>query len=128
MQLRQRQVGMGIPGMLIIAIMAGFFVMCAVKMTPHYAEYLTIKDILSKVAAEHNPGSSTTGQIRRRIDNLFNTNQIYAITIGEVEIYRKDGKTYIDGSYEARIPIMGRIDAVWRFDDLLFIAGQPNIQ
>ena len=123
----KRQSGMSIPGMLIIAIMTGFYVMCAVKLMPHYTEYLTIKDIITKVAAEHQPGTTTVGQVRRRIDALFNTNQIYAIKASEVEVYRKEGKTFIDGSYEARLSIVGRIDAVLKFDDLLFVGGQPNI-
>ena len=124
----QYQKGMSIPGMLAIAIMLGFYVMCFVKMVPHYVEYLSIKDIVSQVSAEHQPGTTTVGQVRRRIDNLFNTNQIYAIKIGDVEIYREKGNTYIDASYEARIPIAGRIDAVLKFDDLLFVAGKPNIK
>lgn len=124
----QYQKGMSIPGMLVIAIMLGFYVMCFVKMVPHYVEYWSIKDIISQVSAEHQPGTTTVGQVRRRIDNLFNTNQIYAIKIGDVEIYREKGNTYIDASYEARIPIAGRIDAVLKFDDLLFVAGKPNIK
>jgi len=122
----QHQKGMSIPGMLVIAIMLGFYVMCFVKMVPHYSEYFTIKDIVSQVAAEHQPGTTTVGQVRRRLDKLFNTNQIYAIEIGDVEVYREKGKTFIDASYEARIPIAGRIDAVFNFNDLLFVAGQPN--
>jgi len=117
---------MSIPGMLIIAIMAGFYLMCFVKMVPHYFEYKAIKDIISTVAAEHEPGTTTVGQVRRRIDRLFNTNQIYALKIGDVEIYREKGKTYIDASYEARVPIAGRIDATIKFDDLLFEAGQSQ--
>jgi Domain of unknown function (DUF4845) len=128
MRTPQRQKGMSIPGMLIIAIMAGFYVMCFIKMVPHYSEYLTVKDIVTQVAAEHQPGTATVGAIRRRIDNLFNTNQVYALKIGDVEIYREKGNTYIDASYEARIPIAGRIDAVLKFDDLLFVAGKPNIK
>lgn len=122
----QHQKGMSIPGMLVIAIMLGFYVMCFVKMVPHYVEYLSVRDIVGQVAAEHKPGTTTVGQVRRRMDNLFNTNQIYAINIGDVEIYREKGNTYIDANYEARIPIAGRIDAVLKFDDLLFLAGQPN--
>lgn len=126
MRTLKHQQGMSIPGMLIIAIMAGFYVMCFVKMVPHYSEYFTIRDIVSTVAEEHQPGTTTVGQVRRRMDKLFNTNQIYAIEIGDVEIYREKGKTYIDASYEARIPIAGRIDAVLNFNDLLYVAGQPN--
>ena len=126
MRTPQRQRGMSIPGMLIIAIMAGFYVMCMVKMVPHYFEYNTIKDIITTVSSEHEPGNTSLAQVRRRIDTLFNTNQIYAIKVGDVDIYREKGKTYIDASYEARIPIAGRIDALLKFDDLLFEAGQSE--
>lgn len=128
MRLRNRQRGMSIPGMLLIAIMAGFYVMCVIKMTPHYFEYMAVKDIITKVSDEYEPGVTTTGQVRRSIDRLFNTNQIYGLNPRDVEVYRKGGKTFIDASYEARIPMVGRIDAVLRFDDLLFVAGQPNIK
>lgn len=128
MRLRQRQAGMSIWGMLVIAIMVGFYVLCAVKLIPVYTEYLSVKEILTKVAREHQPGTTTTGQMRRRLDNLFNTNQIYGLKPSEVEIYRKGGKTFIDGNYEGRVTIAGQLDIVLRFDDLLFVAGQPNIQ
>ncbi|MFV8816355.1 DUF4845 domain-containing protein [Haliea sp. E17] len=114
--------------MIIIAIMAGFYVMCFVKMIQPYTEYLSIKSIVSQVASEHQPGTTSLTEIRRRIDRLFITNQIYAITTGDVEVYREKGITYIDASYEARIPLVWRIDIVLKFDDLKFVAGQPNSQ
>ncbi len=128
MRLRQRQSGMSIPGMLIIAIMAGFYVLCAVKLIPVYTEYLSIKQILTTVSDEYVPGTTTTGQIRRKLENLFNTNQIYAMEARDVQVYRKGGKTFLDGNYEGRVTISGRLDVVLRFDDLLFVAGQPNIK
>ncbi len=128
MRTPQRQRGMGLPGMLIVAIMAGFYIMCFVKMVPHYVEYLSIKDIVTQTASEHQPGTTTLSAIRRRIDRLFITNQIYAIKTKDVEVYREKGVTYIDASYEARVPLFWRIDAVMKFDDLKFVVGQPNIQ
>lgn len=128
MKLRQRQSGMSIPGMLLIAIMVGFFVMCAIRMAPPYFEYLSVKEIVQKVALDYDPATESTGQIRRKLANLFNTNQIYELNPKDVEVYRKDGKTYIDANYEVRIPVMGRIDAVLKFDDLLYIAGTPVAQ
>ncbi len=128
MRLRQRQAGMSLWGMLVIAIMVGFYVLCAVKLIPIYTEYLSVKEIVTKVAREHQPGTTTTGQMRRRLDNLFNTNQIYGLKPSEVEIYRKGGKTFIDANYEGRVTIAGQLDVVLRFDDLLLVAGQPNVQ
>ncbi len=126
MRTPQRQRGMGIPGMVVVAIMAGFYIMCFVKMVPYYSEYMQVKSIVSQVASEHQPGATTLTEIRRRIDRLFITNQIYAIQTGDVEIYREKGVTYIDASYEARLPIAWRIDAVMKFDDLKYVVGQPN--
>ncbi|MEQ8800568.1 MAG: DUF4845 domain-containing protein, partial [Haliea sp.] len=85
--------------------------------------YFTIRDVVTRVAAEHDPATDTIADIRRKLANLFNTNQIYGLKPSEVEVFRKDGKTYIDASHEARIPLFGKIDVVIRFDDLEREAG-----
>jgi|SRR5210317_835724 uncharacterized membrane protein YhiD involved in acid resistance len=126
MNTRHRQRGMSIPGMLIIAIMVGFFVMCAIRMSPPYFEYLSVKNIVEQIVMEYEPQTTSIGQIRRKLDNMFNTNQIYELEPKDIEVYRKDGKTYIDARYEVRIPVAGRIDAVLKFDDLLYVAGTPT--
>jgi len=124
----QQQRGMSILGMLIVLIMVGFFVMCAIRMAPPYFEYLSVKDIIVRIAMDPETEGESIGSIRRRIDSIFNTNQIYELKAKEVEVYSKRGKLYIDASYEVRVPVMGRIDAVMRFDDLLYAVGEPEPQ
>lgn len=124
---KTRQSGMSIPGMIVIAIMVGFFVMCAIRLGPGYFEYLSVKEIVNKVADNYDPREENITDIKRRLANLFNTNQIYALDPRDVEVYRKDGKTYIDARYELRVPIIGRIDAVWNFDDLEVVAGRKIV-
>ncbi len=128
MNLHRRQQGMSIPGMLIIAIMVGFFIMAAIRLVPPYAEYLSVKKIVRAVAQEHDPNSQSTGQIRRKLGMQFNTSQIYGLKVEDIDIYRKKGKTYIDANYEVRVPMVGPIDAVIKFDDLVYIAGAPVSQ
>ena len=41
-------------------------------------------------------------------------------------VYRNKGKMYIDANYEVRLPVMGPIDAVLVFDDLLYVLGSPD--
>ena len=123
MYMRQRQAGMSIPGMLAIAIMVGFFVMCGIRMTPGYLEYLTVKRIMTQVAEEFKPEEDSIRDIRRKIANMLNTNQVYRLQPREVEVFRKDGKIMIDSNYEVRLPVMGRIDSIMTFDDLVFVAG-----
>ncbi len=125
MKMRHRQSGMSILGMLFIGIMVGFFVMVGLRMSPSYFEYLTIKDAVTKTATEYDADKKTLRQLRTRVTNLFITNQVYGYDPDDVKIYRKDGKTYIDANYEARIHVVGRIDAVMNFDDLKLEVGQP---
>jgi|TARA_R100000900_G_scaffold146524_2_gene137235 hypothetical protein len=110
--------------MLTIAVMVGFFVMAGIRMAPSYFEYMAVRDVVERVAQEHDPATETIADIRRRISNLFNTNQIYGLKPGDIEIYREDGQTWIDARYEARIPLVANIDAVISFDDLLVEAGE----
>ena len=118
------QRGMSIPGMLIVAAMVGFFVMCAIRMVPRYLEYLSIREIVSTIATEYNPEEDSISDIRRKIETIFNTNQIYDLKPKDVEVFTKDGRTFIDARYESRVPIMGNIDAVMHFDDLEVETGK----
>jgi len=118
------QRGMSIPGMLIVAAMVGFFVMCAIRMVPRYLEYLSIREIVSTIATEYNPDEDSIPDIRRKIETIFNTNQIYDLKPKDVEVFTKDGRTFIDARYESRVPIMGNIDAVMHFDDLEVETGK----
>ncbi|MFT7288617.1 MAG: hypothetical protein ACI87W_002739 [Halieaceae bacterium] len=118
------QKGMGILGLLIIAVMVGFFVMSAIRIAPGYFEYLSVRDIVIRVAGEYREGETTIADIRRSLAGYFNTNQVKGIDYREVDIVRDEGQTIINSSYEDRIPLLWRIDAVVKYDDLVFIAGE----
>jgi hypothetical protein len=123
---RQQQAGMSMLGMLVILIMVGFFVMCGVRMAPAYIEYLSVKDIVNRIVMDPETDGKSIASIRRRLDSIFNTNQIYELDAKSVKIYRKEGKLYIDAGYEVRVPVAGRIDAVMKFDDLLYVVGESE--
>ena len=122
---RSRQHGMGIFGILGVLAMLGFFAMCIIKMTPPYLEFLSIRGIVTDIVKDPDSVDKSSSEIRRKLDYTFNTNQIYELDWKDVEVYRKKGRHYIDARYEVRMPIMWRIDAVLKFDDLLFEIGDP---
>lgn len=124
MKMRGQQSGITILGALALLIMIGFFVMCIIRMTPPYFEYMTVKDVVSRVSLDPETEELSIGAIRRKIDTNFNTNQIYGLDSKSVEIYRKKGSTFIDAGYEVRIPILWRIDAVLDFNDLKYRVGE----
>jgi hypothetical protein len=126
MKLRQSQQGASLIVIIVFAIMIGFFAMCAIRMLPIYFEYLSVKEIIEKISADYNVKEDSIADIRRRIENLFNTNQIYAIKPREVEVFREEGQTRIDAGYEVRVPLFWRIDAVLKFNDLDYVAGESG--
>ncbi len=118
-----KQRGISILGFLMIAIMVGFFVMAALRIAPGYFEYLTVRDIVQRVATEFDRDVDTIADIRRSLADYLNTNQVDSISYKEIIIERRDGEIVIDASYEDRQPLFWRIDAVVKYDDLLFVAG-----
>lgn len=125
MTTRRYQSGMSILGILAILLMLGFFAMNIIRMVPPYMEYLSVKDVIARIAMDPDTASESNSDIRRTISNIFNTNQIYLLDPKDVEIFSKGGKTYIDANYEVRLPVMWKIDSVIRFDDLLYEVGNP---
>ena len=127
MRQQRQQSGMSIIGIFAILVVAGFFAMCAIRMVPHYTEFLSVRKIVTDIAMEPETKEMSTRQIRRRLENIFNSNQIYALKASEVKIVRKRGLTYIDSRYEVRLPIAWRIDAVITFNDLLLEVGKAEL-
>jgi hypothetical protein len=123
---RRRQSGMSILSILGLLIMLGFFAMCIIRMTPAYLEYLTVKKMIAEIA--NDPETATIPEIRKKIANLYNTNQIYLVKPESVKVFSKGGKTYINANYEVRLPVMWRIDSVMKFDDLFYEVGKRDPQ
>ena len=120
----RRQQGMGLLGLLLIAMMVGFFVMSAIRIAPGYIEYLSVRDIVIRVVEEYNPEEDTFVDLRRKLADFFNTNQIKSLKAQDIEITRREGKVIVNANYEQRIPLVWRVDAVVRYDDLEFVAGE----
>lgn len=124
MKTRRQQSGITVLAALGLLVILGFFVMCIIRMTPPYFEYISVKEIVSGISLDPETQNLSIGSIRRKIDANFNTNQIYALNSKSVEIYRKKGSTYIDAGYEVRIPLFWRIDAMLNFNDLIYRVGE----
>jgi hypothetical protein len=120
----RRQRGIGLLGILIIVIMVGVFITAAIKIAPGYIEYFTVRDVVMRVAEEYKKDIDTTADIRRKLADFFNTNQIYGLKPQDIKIERRDGEVVIDAGYEQRVPLFWRIDLVMKYDDLVFQAGE----
>ena len=108
----------GVQGFNIWAVSLNLLVM-ALRVVPSYMEYLTIKDLITRAAEEYDPRSETVTDLRVSSAKLLNTNQIYDISIDDIEVYRERGAIVIDANYEKRFPLFWILDGVMKFEDLI---------
>jgi hypothetical protein len=96
------------------------------RIVPGCMEYLTVKDLIARVAAEHNRQTDPVPDLRARLGKLLTTNQIYDIRIEDIAIYRERGVIVIDASNEKRFPLFWILDGVIVFDDLVAEAASMS--
>ena len=100
-------------------LLLGALLVMALRVVPSYMEYLTIKDLITRAAAEYDPRSETVTDLRVRLAKLLNTNQIYDTDTDDIEVYRERGAIVIDANYEKRFPLFWILDGVMKFEDLI---------
>ena len=100
-------------------LLLGALLVMALRVVPSYMEYLTIKDLITRAAAEYDPRSETVTDLRVRLAKLLNTKQIYGTSTDDIEVYRERGAIVIDANYEKRFPLFWILDGVMKFEDLI---------
>jgi hypothetical protein len=93
--------------------------MLALRIMPIYAEYLTVRDVIVRAAAQHDSETQPLADLRVRIAKLLKANQVDDTSIDEIEIYRDRGFIVVDANYGKRFPLFWILDGVMKFDDLV---------
>jgi len=92
-----------------------------------YTTLFRSRELVIEAAEGYDDEEDTIADIRRALAGSFNMNQIKTIGPRDVEITREEGRVMVDANYEDRIPLFWRLDAVVKYDDLVFVAGERYI-
>ncbi|MBR9805040.1 DUF4845 domain-containing protein [bacterium] len=116
-----RQTGMSMLMMLSLLLVVGFAATCFIKLVPAYMDYFTLRSTLESVQTEaKQTGGMSKSEVKAVIDKRFSVNRIDTITSKDIKfVPAKDGMS-MNANYEKRIPFMGNIDVVLKFEDLQF--------
>ena len=104
---------------LSLNLLLGGLLMLALRIMPIYAEYLTVRDVIVRAAAQHDSETQPLADLRVRIAKLPKANQVDDTSIDEIEIYRDRGFIVVDANYGKRFPLFWILDGVMKFDDLV---------
>lgn len=116
MQTLKSQQGMTAIGWLIVLGLIGFFVLLALRMTPAYLEYFTVKATLESLQNEPGITEKTPSEIRNMLGKRFDINDVKNITSKDIKIDNQGGRLNVGVDYEVRVGVLGNVDAVMKFD------------
>ncbi len=120
MQLRKQQQGLGLLGLLVILGAASFVLTCFFRIGPVYLEYWQVKQSLDLVLKNRDAASKTPDALLAAIDKQFQVSAIDVINRKDIAISTDHGKRTLDANYEKRVALLGNIDVVVKFDQLVY--------
>jgi len=112
----RRQQGMTLIGMLIVAAIAGVFLLAGIRLVPIYLEYLKVETTLREVKKDLDGSNAGPGQIRTAIERRFDIEAVTAITARDIKIERSANGYLVNADYEGRAPFLGNVYLVMDFD------------
>jgi hypothetical protein len=119
-QLPSRQRGLGIIQWAVIISVAGLLGLCAFRLVPIYLDHITIRQVVKNAALDPASQEMTASEIRKSMQGAFLTNRIETIDLRDIKFKTERNVIIMDARYEVRVPLIYNIDAVVKFDNLVY--------
>jgi Tfp pilus assembly major pilin PilA len=111
----RRQQGMTLIGMVFVAIIAGIFVLAAIRLTPIYLEYMKVDAALDAMKNDLDGSNAGPGQIRTSLERRFDIDDVKSIRSRDVVIERSANGHTVKADYEGRTPFLANVYLVVDF-------------
>ena len=117
-----RQRGVTAIGWLIILGLIAFFVLLALRLTPVYIEAYKVSSHLKSFKREPNITKKSVADIRKLLQKRFDVDDIDRVDPKKaVKITKSKGVLLIEANYELRQKIVGNVDVIVKFKDVVKI-------
>lgn len=116
MKLIGSQRGLSSVGWLLILSIAGFFLLLTTKIGPYYLTNMGIRSAM-KSMAQNNPllADMENSEIRSKLSSSLTINSVRGHAVRDFKIVRLKDRVLINHEYEARVHILGNVEAVMSF-------------
>lgn len=113
------QKGLSAIGWLFVISAFGFSLLVFSKLGPHYLDSRFVVSALKGLSEDPNFSRMGVSEIRRKLDNVFITNNIRGKPTESVKINKSSKGTIVTIEYEERIHFFANIDVVLTFKSYL---------
>lgn len=105
--------------LLLIAV-TGFFMMCAFKLIPHYAENIYIADGLKTLGQGEKPvADMSKREIKKTLDRFYMMNNVRSEGSKNLDLDRTKKGLLVNVNYEVRVPLFANVDVLLTFENQL---------
>jgi len=127
MQLRHRQKGLGIFGLLFVFGMIAFVAIVGAKCFPIYMNQMKLVSAMKKVASEPGLGTSEGGEsVRKALQRYWDIDDITRIEPKDIKIKRSDRGRFMVYDYEAKERLFYNIYIVIHFKDEIPLSNRSS--
>jgi len=105
--MRKNQLGIGLGGLLVGAIIFIALAMVGMKMAPSYLEFFAIKKAVNAIAQEKRTAS--VNDIRKAFDARATIDDINTVKGSDLEVTKDGAELVIAANYRKEIPLAGNI-------------------
>ena len=110
------QKGLSPIGVLMVVCIFAFFVVCALKLTPHYIDFSAIKSVYEEVNGRADLNNRSPQDIYDAISRSLTINSLGDFDIkGSTVLSRETGQMKVGLDYEVREKLFGNISVVLTF-------------
>jgi len=115
---RNKEKGITMWGMLMIALIVAFFALLVIKLVPTYLMDLKVKSALEGVSKQSQQSNMTNYEIREALRKRFEVDQIQNEMDAkrDVEFVKRGRSRYIRIKYEVLTPMVGNLSILVQFD------------
>lgn len=118
----RKQQGMTLIGMVIVAFIAGIFVLAALRLTPIYLEYMNIDSALKSMKRDLDGSNAGPAQIRTAMGRRFDIDNVKSLNARDIKIERTANGYNVAAQYESRAPFVANVAFLVSFDKSVEVA------
>jgi hypothetical protein len=100
-------------------ITAWVFLTALLRVLPIYLEHRVIVSAMHNVAQGYDSAAHGREKVRQALQKTWAVNRIDGVESDSVAIDRRRTGVILTLSYSISFPLVGSIDGIWRFDDIV---------
>ena len=111
----RHQRGIALIGWLFLIMLASFFLTIALKLGPHYMDYLTVRSVMKDVSADSTLAQSGKMGISEALQRRLYINSIRSVGIKAFKFKRTESGYLVSLEYQVQEHLISNVDAVLHF-------------